>query len=178
MKFTNSFTKSLVEAHLASLYQTERLNLIDTWNTICRDEMKIQKLERWVLSTFPESSTNLLGRRGTHISIAGDGISTGECFPITSYTVAWDRKDNGTCFFHFPVYIPYSKNLYFLNIATRSILHTSNKIDCKDRPSGTYVVDEQNKAYSIGPTGKIVPAKLSYLVHKKPFNPVPAKWIN
>ena len=48
----------LVEAHLAALYRTERLNLIDTWNTLCRDEMKIQKIERFILSTFPDSSTN------------------------------------------------------------------------------------------------------------------------
>ena len=161
---------SLVEAHLAALYQTERLNLIDTWNTICKMEQRFQKIERFILSTFPDSSTNFFYKKGHHLQASGDGLIIGECFPLRSYSIAWDRMHNGTCYTHFPVYIPYAKQLYFLNLPSRSLLHTSNKIDCSERPSGTYIVDELNHAYAVGPTGNIVPAKLSFLVHKKPFN--------
>ena len=69
-----------------------------------------------------------------------------------------------------PVFIPYSKRIYFLNLQSRSLLHTSNKIDCNNRPEGTFIVEEDNRAFMIGPKGRKVSATLSMMLHKKPFN--------
>ena len=159
----------MVEGHLAAIHEQERLNLIDTWNTLCYDEQRIQKIERWILSTFPGSSTNWLGQRGTHIDIAGDALSISSCFPLTSYSIALDRTHNGTCYFHFPVYLPYAKNPYFLDLPSQSLLHTSEVIQCKDRPTVAYIVDDKGNAFLINKSGTITPAQLSPIKNERPF---------
>eukprot|EP00111_Clytia_hemisphaerica_P012397 TCONS_00036391-protein len=163
------FAASLLEAQLAAVDQQQRLNLIHAWNAICQDEMRIQKLERWVLSTFPGSSNNFLGTIGQHFDLVGDGLSIGNCFPVTSYSIYWDRQWNGTCYSHFPVRIPYSTKLLFLDVPSRSLLHTSQKINCDDRPETTYVVDVNQRAFVVGTKGTVTPAVLSNLVNRKEF---------
>ena len=125
---------ALLEAHISLALQQERENVINTWNVLCKSRARIQKLEQFILSTFPESSSNWLENRGVHLDIAGDAIAVGNCALVPSYTIYYNGKHNGTCYFYFPIKLPcYSKKIYFLHLQSRSLINHSPKIKCRER---------------------------------------------
>ena len=128
---------ALLEAHIALAMEQERLNLISVWQTICILESKVSNIEKWALSNFPESTSNWLEGYGTHIELAGEGISISSCTPITSYRIVTNRTINSICYYDFPVYV--EETLFFLHIPTRTLRKNSRKIKCSERPTKTYI---------------------------------------
>ena len=145
---------ALLDSHITIALQQERLDLITTWDNLCMVEARLEKLEHWAVSTFPDSSGgNWLAGAGMHVDLAGDGLTIGTCTPIYKYRIFTIRMLNNLCYFDFPVSLPHNKKTYFLHIPTRTIRLQSRRIPCQARPTKTYVTNPTNIIFSINRNG-------------------------
>lgn len=109
-------------------------------------------MERLILQTFTTAASLWLKRDNSHFAVpAGDTVILHKCHPLTSYYVHWDRKRDGQCYHDFPItyHLGENKQLSFLCLIGRQVVHKSAAINCENRPKHTFVMDADNVYHTV-----------------------------
>jgi len=146
----------LLEAHLAATVDLTFNHFRALWHSICKINKQAKQFRAWAIKSFPQSAQSLRSDEpGVIVKSIGDALILYKCREVSTYTIKWNRKHAGKCWFHFPVYLPNSNVTKFLRVEDRRLLSSTKKIACTERPRHTVVVLEHGGSYYIDHRGRI-----------------------
>ena len=143
---------------MAALIAHERSNIISAWENICLHHQQMYRIDRWMIQRLPTSSSEWIAPApGYIISQQGDAYLMSQCHNITQYEVFWNRTYNGTCYAKFPVFMPVTHQVKFLQLTDHRLQAHSPVINCGDIPKSTYVTDVHGNLWLINQNATISP---------------------
>ena len=161
----------ILEGHLTSVIIEQKTAMIREWERTCFVQKELQKIQRWMINTFPTSSARWIHQQaGVVVHPAGDALHVSKCMQIENYKIHFDRKLNLTCYRDFPIDTSITNTTRFLRIVDRQIVSTSSKIDCTKRPQHTYLKATNGSYYLITSNGNITEAYVDRDTAKEPHD--------
>ena len=161
----------ILEGHLASIIIEQKTSMIREWQRICFVQNELQRIQKWMINTFPTSSAKWIHQHaGVIVHPAGDALHVSKCMQIESYKIHYDRKLNGTCYRDFPIETPITNTTRFLRITDRQIVHISSKLNCSERPQHTYLKASNGTYYLITSDGEITETHIDRDTAKEPHD--------
>ena len=152
----------LLVAHVAALIEHERINMINTWENICRESQQMSRVYKWAIENFPHSSSKWLVQSPGHVVRPnGDAYLLSQCFNVTNYSVFWNRTYNNTCYAKFPVYVISQQQIKILSLTERRLQSRASSIPCSDIPTTTYIADQSGDLWLVDQNGTATPINYS-----------------
>ena len=140
----------ILEAHLFIARVNQKQAMISVWESLCFLQREIGRIQKWMTVYFPSTAAEWVHPRPGHIiHPSGNALLVSACRNITSYKIRFTRRFNGTCYNQFPVVLPYEKQLFFLELATKKLHSTAVSIPCEKRPSFTYLEDSKGIYFEV-----------------------------
>ena len=161
----------ILEAHLAAAMVQQNHDMIRDWERICFIQDELQKIQKWMIHTFPTSSARWVHQKsGVVVHPAGDAMHISRCMEIEDYTILFNRTVNETCYRDFPVINEETKSTKFLRIIDRQLIAISPKVNCSERTQHTYLKAENGTYYLITAEGDVKEANISQDTAKEPHD--------
>ena len=139
----SSSQRDIAEGYLGKeiLLENKLISLLAALN--CRTRKQLHRLQRLMLTSFPDVPPDYLFPRsaGVHIQTLGDAFMLHSCQKVESYTIWWNQTINSTCYHQFPLTSKNFTGIRFLELKTRRIFPTSHHIECTQRPRPLFIKD-------------------------------------
>jgi len=150
------------------LHSTE--TLLHLSHTMCTTNKEIRQLQRWLLTSFPDTAAEyLFPDLGKLVEAVGDALLVHKCQSIFQYQIVWNQTVNGSCYAQYPVLVPDTPYPYFLDLPKRRLHKQGHKIPCPPRIKPTFISDNEGKLWSLSPANTFAkipaPDKHALLAH-------------
>ena len=153
----------ILQAHIMKTLINQKLRIIQEWEKICFVQQEVSRIQRWMIEVFPSTAARWIHpEAGVIVQIVGEALQVHRCLKLSNYRLVTNRRIGNFCYHDIPVKAPYHDKIRFLRLTDRQIMENSHKINCSNRPTITYLKNQEGSYDVIDKEGnvtKTIPAK-------------------